>query len=118
MKLPISTVIAALLNDTEADSRKDAANWLARNAPSFSADEQAEASRALDKAMMDPSPDVLMAVMTALSALANAAPRSSAPDITDLPPATEVTAQGCSVCGKPEFLIDPESCEYANCPYR
>jgi hypothetical protein len=31
---------------------------------------------------------------------------------------TPIATTTCSVCGKPEALVEPAACEQANCPYK
>lgn len=76
------------------------------------------ASQALQQAMTDHDPTVLMAAMNALSLFTRGAADVQLDDAEPRRGGRLVKAEVCSVCGKPEALVDPDDCEYPNCPYR
>lgn len=110
-------VVYHLINNPDAGLRAQAAQMLGDHADDLDDDLYRAAAQALNRALSDPDPMVLMAAMSALGQfnrpLSEATP---APAVTDAGPAER--AATCSVCGKPTAIADGATCEQPNCPYR
>lgn len=103
------------LASQNATVRASAAQALGENVGELDDDQYEAAKQALNNALIDPDPMVLMSAMSALSKFSRAAlPLIEAADDEE----TELVAVICPVCGKPEMLADPATCEYSNCPYK
>jgi len=110
-------IIWHLQNNEDPSVRAEAAQILGENVEHLNNEQYEIASKALNAALTDPHPQVIMDVMNAL-------PRFNRPrtDITTAQ-AAETTGEAismsvCGVCGKPEALVDGATCEFGNCPYR
>jgi hypothetical protein len=113
-------LIDTLLNSPDGTARQKAAMTLGQYVDELSDDEYAEARQALNQALTDPDPDVINAVMQALSQY-NRETRFSGDDYElhgdaedDMLPEKGAS---CAVCGRPEPLIPDGGCERDDCPY-
>ncbi|MCS6836134.1 MAG: hypothetical protein NZ750_08980 [Anaerolineae bacterium] len=115
--LTFDDVLYHLAHNERADARAYAAQLLGDYVDHFSDEEYQRASAALNQALTDPDPTVILAVMQALSAYNRKARRdvARARQSADRPP---VAIKLCQVCGKPESLADANLCPHANCPYK
>jgi hypothetical protein len=105
-----------LLNNPDSATRAKAAETLAEYVESLDEDQYATALAALNQAMTDPDPMVLMTVMSAMGSFDRHNEDFGPEEIIDSGPAVQASA--CRVCGKPEALVDVNECEYPNCPYK
>jgi len=110
--------VIQMLQAGDANDRIEAARMLADNQNDLSDDEYRTAVRALQTALADPDPQVIMVVMEALSRFTRETSEMQAVTSEDDDAEELVTVATCSVCGKPEVLVDPSTCEYENCPYK
>lgn len=107
--------LLAQLASQDSAERAAAAKNLGQQVDSLDDDQYNAAKEALNNALADRDPMVLMAAMNALSNFSRAGlPVMDEDDIEE----TELIAVVCSVCGKPEMLADGTTCEYGNCPYK
>lgn len=115
-ELTFDDVVYHLRHNEDPGVRAEAAQMLGDYVEDLNEDEYDIAANALNEALTDPDPMVLMAAMTALSHYTRRTDEMaavSAPDDADI-----VAASSCPMCGKPEMLIDAATCEYERCPYR
>lgn len=110
-------ILDALANDPNPAVRMEAAQTLGNYVDELSDDEYEAARSALDKALTDPDPTVLMAAMSAMTAY-NRRGAAVFEEEDALPEEDAAQAAVCSVCGKPEALIDDGGCGRADCPYQ
>jgi hypothetical protein len=109
-----------VLRNPKAQDRAQAAFLLGKHVDELDEEQYQTAMIALNQALNDADPRVVMEAMTALTQFTRhadegwGAPADVDPD--QVPPAKR--ARSCAVCGKPEPLIDPETCEFDNCPFR
>ena len=115
--LSFEDVIDHLQNNPDSAARADAAKLLGDHVDDLSDDEYATAVQALNRALSDPDPMVLMAAMQTLPNFKRAQQQAENEAANDHS-GEAVQAAACAVCGRPEALIHPETCEYDNCPYR
>lgn len=108
-------VIDQALNDSNPQTRAQAVRWLAENVDQLTDEQYEEAKRAVERAMMDSDPTVIMMAMQAMGSFTRAASQLQPTAEED---DAEPVAAMCSVCGKPEWLINAADCEYATCPYK
>lgn len=111
-------LLDTLNNSSDAGERADAARKLGNYVDDLNDEEYELAKAALNKALADPDPTVLMAAMQSITKY----DRIGAGDIDihgDTPEDLGVAEQGtsCSVCGRPEALIPEGGCERDDCPY-
>ena len=116
MSAGFDAYIHHLLNNPDASVRVKAAQALADNVESLDEDQYATALAALNQAMTDRDPMVLMTVMNVMGYFDRADEELLPEDNVDAGPAVQASA--CRVCGKPEALVDTNECEYVNCPYK
>jgi len=111
--MDLNELVDILQNDPDPMRRAQAAEELGNAADDLTDDDKHTLGRILNDAMLDPDPMVLTAAMTALGKIHVEA----TPDDAD---ETEPIAHAavCSVCGKPEVLVNAAECEQDNCPYR
>lgn len=112
---PIDELIDALMEDGDAAVRAEAARLIGEMAHTLNNEDREAAKQALNRAMLDGDPMVLMSAMTALGQIPAIVEDDDDPEQDDVAP---VKAESCSVCGKPMALVDPEHCQYDTCPYR
>lgn len=113
---PLDELVEALMEDGDSRIRAEAARLIGEMSHTLNGDDREFAKQALNRAMTDPDPMVLMAVMNAIGQFPSA-PIEDEPDIEedDTP---LIKAEACAVCGKPIALADPDTCQYDKCPYR
>jgi hypothetical protein len=116
MSAQFDSMIHHLKNNPDASIRVKAAQALGQAADSMNDEQYSSAMAALNQAMTDPDPMVLMAVMNAMSYFDRGSADYESDESVDTGPAVQASA--CRVCGKPEALVDPNECEFANCPYK
>jgi len=113
-------LIDTLLNSPNDSDRANAARTLGQYVHDLSDEEYEAAKKALDKAMTDSNPMVLMAAMGAMPKFNRKTDSDDdmvlhGDDKDDiLPPERAV----CAVCGRPEALIPDGGCERDDCPYK
>ncbi len=104
-----------LLQSQDANERAYAAQLLGNHVDALDDEQYDAAKQALNNALIDPNPMVLMAAMQSLGRFNRSGlPQLEATDDNE----TELVAMVCQVCGKPEMLADAATCEYSNCPYK
>lgn len=115
--LTFDDVLYHLAHNERADARAYAAELLGQYVDHLNDEEYQRASAALNQALTDPEPTVILAVMQALSAYNRKARQDAAKARREAgrPP---VAIKLCQVCSKPEALADPNLCPHANCPYK
>lgn len=114
---PIDELVGALMEDSNPQVRAEAARLIGEMAQTLNDEDREFAKQALNRAMTDPDPMVLMTVMNALGQL----PTATIDDHDDDEEEDDtplVKAEACAVCGKPLALTDPDTCQYDDCPYR
>jgi predicted O-methyltransferase YrrM len=116
-------LIDTLLKGKNAADRMKAAKSLGDYVKDLSNDEYEQAKKALDRAMTDADPMVLMAAMQSMTKYTRGGGIQITGEIDftgdtkeDLlhPPTRTV----CKVCGRPEALIHEDGCERDDCPYK
>ena len=116
-------LIDTLLKGKNSADRAKAAKALGDHVKNLSDDEYEQAKTALNSAMTDPDPMVLMAAMQSMTKYTRGGGIQITGDISftgdteeDLlhPP----TRSACKVCGRPEALIPDGGCERDDCPYK
>jgi len=110
-------VLYHLAHNPQADARAYAAELLGQYVDQLSDEEYKQASGALNQALSDPDPTVIMAVMQALSAY-NRKARQQAKQALQSASAPPIAIRLCAVCSKPEALADPKLCPHQDCPYK
>lgn len=113
--MDLNELVDILQNDPDPMNRAQAANELGNAADWMTDDDKRTLAGILNEAMLDSDPMVLTAAMTALGKI-RVADTTIEDDFDETEPIATVNA--CSVCGKPEVLVAPETCEYDNCPYK
>ena len=113
----IDELIGALMEDADPRIRAEAARLIGEMSYTLNSEDREFAKQALNRAMLDADPAVLMSVMNAIGQFPAVAVEDEADDPIedDVAP---VKAESCAVCGKPMALVDPDSCQYDACPYR
>lgn len=114
---PIDELIGALMEDGDPRIRAEAARLIGEMSPTLGDDDREFAKQALNRAMTDPDPSVLMSVMGAISKFPS---KAVVEDDDDEPEddGVPVKADACAVCGRPMALVDPDTCSYDDCPYK
>lgn len=115
----VQDAINALLAHDKAKVRVQAVEWLAGNVQQMNDEEYDAAKKAIERGLSDANPNVLMAAMQAIGAFNRRSVRIE--EVYEEDPngeEAEAVAAVCKVCGKPEMLINPATCEESNCPYR
>lgn len=110
--MDLNELVDILQNDPDPMRRAQAAEELGNAADYMTDEDKHTLGRILNDAMMDPDPMVLTAAITALGKIRVEAVED---ELAEIEP---IHAAMCSVCGKPEALVNPTDCEYDNCPYR
>jgi hypothetical protein len=110
-------LIETLLKHPNSSERSKAAKAMGEHVMSLNDEEYEDAKTALNRALADKDPMVLMAAMGALTKYNRKAGTNDYEVVGDreedlLPPTKAV----CKVCGKPEALI-AGGCERDDCPY-
>lgn len=115
-----NNILDALANDPNPTVRAEAAQTLGDYVDQLTDAEYETARSALDKALTDPDPMVLMAAMNAMTQYDRRGAAAMYDDDELQAPVDEAAAQAaiCSVCGKPEALIAADGCGRADCPYQ
>lgn len=113
---PIDELIEALMEDGDSQIRAEAARLIGEMSHTLHGEDREAAKQALNRAMLDANPSVLMAAMSALGQFP-AIVDDEDDDIEedDIAP---VKADSCAVCGKPMALVDGATCQFEACPYR
>ncbi|MCU0513221.1 MAG: HEAT repeat domain-containing protein [Anaerolineae bacterium] len=117
MSIAFEDVIYHLQHNPQAGVRAQAAQMLGEHVASLTDAQYDSAREALNQALADPDPQVLMTAMQALSHF-NRHAADYAPAAAPADSGTAVQAAACRVCGRPEALVDAATCEYDTCPYR
>jgi hypothetical protein len=112
---PIDELVQALMEDNDSQIRAEAARLIGAMSHTLNREDRELAKQALNRAMLDADPSVLMSAMNALGQIPAIADDEEETEVDDSAP---VKAESCTVCGKPMALVDGESCQYENCPYR
>ncbi len=107
-----------LSRNSDAAVRAKAAYLIGKAVEDLDSHQYQDASQALQKAMNDQDPTVLMAAMNALSQFTRGSDQVQLEDAEPQKGGRLVAATVCSVCGKPEALADPDDCPQPNCPYK
>jgi uncharacterized membrane-anchored protein len=107
-----------LTRNPDAAVRAKAAYLIGRAVEDLDPQQYQAASQALQKSMTDHDPTVLMAAMSALSTFTRGSEDVQLEEAEPRKGGKLVKATVCAVCGKPEAVIDPDDCEYPNCPYK
>jgi hypothetical protein len=113
-------LIETLLKHPNSSERSKAAKALGDFVYNLNDEEYEDAKNALNKALSDKDPMVLMSAMGALTKYNRKAGSDDYEVVGDreedlLPPPTKAA---CKVCGRPEALIPDGGCERDDCPYR
>ena len=112
-------VIHHLRHNEDPSARAEAAQMLGDYVDDLSDEEYDAAAAALNEALTDPDPMVLMAAMSALSHYTRRTAEMEQVQVEEAADRKiEAVSNTCAVCGKPEVLIAAESCDYENCPYK
>ncbi len=111
-------ILAHLAHNPDPSVRIEAAQILGYYVDELNDEEYSEAHKALNQALTDNDPNVILAVMEALSHYNRRAKQQAkqARETGDVRAAIAIPL--CSVCGKPEALADGAICPHKNCPYR
>lgn len=112
----VQEAIQGAKENSDPSVRAECVAWLAQNVAELNEAEYEAAKGAIESALMDTDPSVLMQAMQAMPAFNRAAQAFGAENDED-DEAAPVAAM-CAVCGKPEWAVDPDTCEEPNCPYR
>ena len=112
---PIDELIGALMEDADPRIRAEAARLIGKMSHTLNSEDREFAKQALNRAMLDADPSVLMSVMNAIGQFPSAVIQDDPIEEDDTVP---VKADSCAVCGKPMALVDADSCQYDTCPYR
>lgn len=103
-------LVEALMEDSDAQVRAEAARLIGEMSHTLNGEDREFAKQALNRAMTDPDPMVLMAVMNAIGQFPSAEivedDEEEEEDDTPL-----VQAEVCPVCGKPLALFDHDECQ-------
>lgn len=113
-----AALIDTLLESDDSSERRQAAQTLGKYVDELNDTEYEAAKSALNKALTDTDPMVLMAAMGALTKYNRMAGDDDmvihGDDKDDILPPEKAT---CTVCGRPEALIPDDGCERDDCPY-
>src|SRR5690242_9188988 len=102
-------VVLHLHGNPDPSIRAEAARLLGEHVDALDLTQYEEAKVALNQALTDPDPMVLMAAMTALSKYNRIASQEALDELnTDDEETEAVVASSCPVCGKPEALVAPD----------
>ena len=112
---PIDELIEALKEHADPRVRAKAARLIGEMAHTLDGNDRESAKQALNRAMLDADPSVLMSAMSALGQIPALVDEDEDEMEDDSAP---VKAESCAVCGKPMALVDGSSCEFDACPYR
>lgn len=113
--MDLNELVDILQNDPDPMNRAQAATELGNAADWMSDDDKRILADILNQAMLDSDPMVLTAAITALGKI-RVDDTIIDEDLDETEPIA--TTHVCSICGKPEVLVAPETCEYDNCPYK
>jgi len=106
---PLDELVEALMEDGDSQIRVEAARLIGEMSHTLNPDDREFAKQALNRAMTDPDPMVLMAVMNAIGQFPSAeVVVEDDEEIDDAPP---IQAEVCPVCGKPLALFDHDECQ-------
>lgn len=117
-EITFDDVLYHLANNTTPEYRIEAARLLGENVTRLSDIEYQEAHKALNNALVDPDPQVIMAVMQALSRFNRKAREQARKARQTGDMSAAVAMPLCRVCGKPESIADGSVCPHENCPYK
>jgi len=113
---PIDELIEALMEDDNPQVRAEAARLIGEMSHTLHGEDREFAKQALNRAMLDTDPTVLMSVMNAISKFPSK--EEVEPDDDDDDLRSPVKAEACAVCSRPVALVDADTCQYDNCPYK
>lgn len=111
-------ILNALANNPDSAVRIEAAQTLGNYVDQLTDAEYEAARSALDKALTDPDPMVLMAAMNAMTAYNRRGASALVEEEETVEDEGAAQAAVCSVCGKPEALIADGGCGRDDCPYQ
>lgn len=117
----IDELIEALMEDNNPAVRAEAARLIGEMSHTLNAEDRDFAKKALNRAMIDPDPTVLMSVMNAIGRFPTIVEDDDEDDdyIEGYDEDTiPVRAAACILCGKPTALIEPATCPNEQCPYK
>lgn len=117
---PLDELVQALMEDSNPAVRAEAARLIGAMAHTLSGDDLSFAKQAIDRAMTDPDPSVLMSAMSAMSRFPSSIEDDDEDDYIDEDDQATmpIMAESCKLCGKPLALVEPATCTFDNCPYR
>ena len=125
-ELTFDDVLRYLKNDPSADNRAEAARILGDYVGDLSDAEYTVARHALNNALADPHPQVVMAAMNSLTTYDREGKGKhivgedfeihgdTPEDLGVAPP----QRSACNVCGRPEVLVPDGGCDRDDCPYK
>ncbi len=113
---PIDDLIGALMEDGDPRIRAEAARLIGEMSHTLNAEDREFAKQALNRAMIDPDPSVLMSVMSAIGKFPTQVEEPEDDVLED--DSAPVKADACAVCGRPMALVDADTCPQDNCPYK
>lgn len=113
---PIDELIEALMEDVDPRIRAEAARLIGEMSHTLGQEDREFAKQALNRAMTDADPMVLMTVMNSIGKFP--AVQIDTDDDFEEEDVAPVRAEACAVCGRPMALVDPDTCEQGDCPYR
>jgi hypothetical protein len=111
-------ILSYLVTHPRADGRAYAAELLGEHVDSLSDDEYQRAAHALNDALADADPQVVMAAMLAPSQYNRQALRQVEQAERQADETKLIAIALCKVCQKPEMLADITLCPHADCPYK
>ncbi|GEM_PF-1070326 len=114
----LEDVLHHLANNPDPAVRSEAAQMLGEYVKQLSDEEYQIAHKALNQALLDMHPSVIMAVMQSLSRFSRKAREQAriVKETGDKSAAVAITL--CKVCNKPEAIADGSVCPHDNCPYK
>lgn len=113
---PIDELVSALMEHDDARVRAKAASLIGEMSHTLNAQDREFAKQALNRAMTDMDPTVLMSVMSAIGQFPSIEVEEEHEEEEDDTPLEK--AEACAVCGRPMALVDADTCQQDNCPYR
>lgn len=110
-------IVRALRQHPQSNARAEAARILGNYVDQLNDEEYHIAREALNNALTDSDPTVLMAAMQSLTKY-NREGASAMGAVEEADDDTIAQAAACAVCGRPEVLIPEGGCERDDCPYK
>lgn len=115
----LDELVQALMEDSNPKVRAEAARLIGDMSANLSGEDREFAKQALNRAMTDPNPSVLMSAMSAMGRFPSAIEDDDDDYFDEEDQETmPIQAEACAVCGKPLALVEPASCPFDKCPYR